>query len=279
MEKVSCNKVEEWLPFNEKYIYLHDTNHTNKIYIHDNGGRPYCVCESEKDGRKTIDVYEAYQCDEKVYDEFKYVLIMTCYYENIFYGKDPVYDREKSEYVCTYNEENTGNTVLIHLKDNEYIYICRDIKYFKSISLIKRYVSPVGNNDVPYPYAIDIDNNYYMLENDSIITEYNTENQEMRSEKQQKFYQWKKDNETLNIYDYEDYEEDCNYLGNFDLEKIYDYMYRCDDKDDVNGEKLNWESELDYFSDTPYDTHDVDEETTNVIFFKQHYDDIVRENE
>uniref|UniRef100_A0A6C0C961 Uncharacterized protein n=1 Tax=viral metagenome TaxID=1070528 RepID=A0A6C0C961_9ZZZZ len=49
------------------------------------------------------------------------------------------------------------------MKDNEYIYIGSEIFSFNTIDKIIDYVSPVGNNDVPYPYAIDNNGNYYLL--------------------------------------------------------------------------------------------------------------------
>ena len=59
-----------------------------------------------------------------------------------------------------------GNSLLLDMGDNEYIYFGSTHFTFKSRSAITEYVSPVGNNDVPYPYAVDEDDNVYlMLEN------------------------------------------------------------------------------------------------------------------
>ena len=40
---------------------------------------------------------------------------------------------------------------------------------FKSLAPIIYYNSPVGNNDVPYPYAIDKENNTYLLTDDFVL--------------------------------------------------------------------------------------------------------------
>jgi len=58
-----------------------------------------------------------------------------------------------------------GNTVLIELPDNKYVYIGG--RHIKQFSLIKgdrilRYESPLGNNDVSYPFAIGREYVYYM---------------------------------------------------------------------------------------------------------------------
>lgn len=46
---------------------------------------------------------------------------------------------------------------------NFYVYIGSEIFSFKTDSKIIDYVSPVGNNDVPYPYAIDANDYYYLM--------------------------------------------------------------------------------------------------------------------
>jgi hypothetical protein len=40
------------------------------------------------------------------------------------------------------------------------------------LSKIIKYVSPVGNNDVPYPYGIDKNNNFYLLTADVILQDF-----------------------------------------------------------------------------------------------------------
>jgi hypothetical protein len=56
-----------------------------------------------------------------------------------------------------------GNTILFDVGNNEYIFINRNIESFKSKAKIVKYVYPVGNRGVPYPYAIDEKGNYYLL--------------------------------------------------------------------------------------------------------------------
>ena len=49
------------------------------------------------------------------------------------------------------------------MKDDEYVFIGDNIYKFRSYAEIVKYVSPIGNNDVPYPYAIDKLGNYYLM--------------------------------------------------------------------------------------------------------------------
>ena len=37
------------------------------------------------------------------------------------------------------------------------------ISFFESLSPIVKFVSPVGNSSVPYPFAVDKNRNYYLL--------------------------------------------------------------------------------------------------------------------
>ena len=49
------------------------------------------------------------------------------------------------------------------------MYIGNSIKSFKSNTKIKDYVSPVGNSDIPYPYAVDENDDYYLMIEDVIV--------------------------------------------------------------------------------------------------------------
>lgn len=135
--------------------------------IHDNGGRPYSV---EVKGNN-VNVYK------NIYSE-------KCYSsdENEDYASDDEYDL-KLEFLKSFETKNVfigednksfdtdfrGNTILLDMGDNSYVYIQRDISEFKSLSKIVSYFSPIGNSDVPYPYAIDELGNYYLLSENVIL--------------------------------------------------------------------------------------------------------------
>jgi hypothetical protein len=147
---------------------------TNIYYIHDNGGRPYKV---EIDNNKTIlNVFDNYE-DSKTYKKNIY----SSKYSNIWVGKSPKI--EMTEYSGGYGKKFDGNTILIEIGNLQYVYIGEQILSFKSISPIKKYISPVGNNDVPYPYAIDSEGYMYLLiENVIVHPNQKTENLFKKSE-------------------------------------------------------------------------------------------------
>lgn len=118
-----------------------------KVYtIHDNGNEPFKV-KILKDTH-TIKIFELSDSKQNIYKLFKTIKS----YQNIFIGKDPMY------------KNYTGNSILIELLDNLYMYIGSEIYTFKTDEKITKYFSPVGNSDVPYPYAISKNYVYLMIE-------------------------------------------------------------------------------------------------------------------
>lgn len=78
-------------------------------------------------------------------------------FENIFIGKDPL------------DSWGDGNCILVHVKNFTYISIGESIYEFQSKDKIIRFESPVGNNDVPYPWAADNSDNVYLLLEKKVI--------------------------------------------------------------------------------------------------------------
>lgn len=111
--------------------------------IHDNGSRPFEVIV---DGKKVV----VNKADETGHYIINVLEIKKC--KQIFIGKDPVYPN--------FN----GNSILVETKRKEYTYIGPNIYTFKTTDDITGYESPVGNSDVPYPYAIGMENTYLMIE-------------------------------------------------------------------------------------------------------------------
>jgi len=68
-----------------------------------------------------------------------------------------------------YGKEYDGNSFLIHIKDERYVFIGDKIFTFASYAPINEFVSPVGHNDVPYPHAIDTAGNIYLMIENKII--------------------------------------------------------------------------------------------------------------
>lgn len=149
-----------------RWIPIHETRKAKgvKSYeIHDNGGRPFVV--EVNPSKKVVDVF----LNEFIEDSDKYTkgkLILHTAYSNIFIGEDktPEYKYKTSEM------KNKGNTILLQVSGSKYIYIGESIKSFETHGgeKINKYYSPIGNSDVPYPYAIGETHTYFMLDMETI---------------------------------------------------------------------------------------------------------------
>jgi hypothetical protein len=118
--------------------------------IHDNGARPFLVTFDDK----TIIVKEIYgenNCKWKPILKFKD-------YKKIFVGKDIRFNNADNNYPFD------GNTILINLVDNKYIYIGYEIYEFEINDTIVDYISPLYGSDVAYPFAIGTTYTYLLSE-------------------------------------------------------------------------------------------------------------------
>jgi hypothetical protein len=117
--------------------------------IHDNRGRPFkaIIGSSSVEVKKkhcTKEDPEGEYIDFKKWDNGNV--------EKIWVGVDTC-DREWSK----------GNSVLFRTSKNEYVMIGSVIYSFSSLHEIVEFHSAVGRNDVPYPWALDSENNAYLL--------------------------------------------------------------------------------------------------------------------
>jgi len=56
-----------------------------------------------------------------------------------------------------------GNSILLRIAELEYVFIGHTIFSFHALARITKYSSPVGNSDVPYPWAEDRDGHVYLM--------------------------------------------------------------------------------------------------------------------
>lgn len=131
-----------------------------KTYVtHDNGERPFTV---EICG-KTVTIHS---------NNGKHVPL-TVISKKTFVGHSPVNDM--TLFSGGYGPNFKGNSILLELGPYIYLYVGQDVTIFSTYYPIKKYVSPVGNNDVPYPYAIDeIGNIYLIVENVVLLSSSST---------------------------------------------------------------------------------------------------------
>ena len=109
-----------------------------KFYdVIDNGRRPYRVYI---DG-STVSIYK-----DPSYD----ILIKKISVKKVYLGKG------KSSAV--------GNSILLHVSGNKYVYIGHEIYEFQLEDTVDFYFSLIGNSDVPYPVLLGTEYVYFMLD-------------------------------------------------------------------------------------------------------------------
>lgn len=128
--------------------------------IHDNHGRPFRVDINR--GKQTN-----YVC---IYNNETDAVIGEYTPEEIFIGQSPL--NAMTEFSGGHGSDFDGNSILLRVSGLRYIYIGCEIYEFNARAPITKYVSPVGNNDVPYPHAQDISGNIYLMLENVVMTMY-----------------------------------------------------------------------------------------------------------
>ncbi len=150
--KRGCTKVpmsfqvlrgEEVLWCQEHYEFsqfYHDALHT--YCTHHNGDRPFRV----RVGYTTAYIYKNAFSRDNIHDRSP-----VRSYKNIvrvFIGDS--YGKEK------------GNTILLEIEPQHYVYIGENIHSFKTENVIEEYYSYLGSNDVPHPVAVGTKYVYFL---------------------------------------------------------------------------------------------------------------------
>jgi hypothetical protein len=132
-------------------------------FTHFNGGRP-CLVYIKNKNVAIYNIPENVMIDNQMFNEnnckWMYINLVKKYkVKEVFIGKSPLISMTK--YSGGYGKYFDGNTILLELKNKNFIYIQDDIQKIKINDKIKKYYSFVGNNDVPYPMAIGEKNVYF----------------------------------------------------------------------------------------------------------------------
>lgn len=154
---------------NENHFFLsvdYLMQYKETYQIHDNGGRPFQVSVSDNGKKVIVSARYGYN-NENIYTEF-----VTYHPKKIFIGVSP--RNQMTESGRGYGEQFDGNSILLYMGQRNYIFIGSTIFMFQSKCQIDRFLSPVWNDDVPYPYAIDQRGNVYLF-NHSVILEQSDE--------------------------------------------------------------------------------------------------------
>ena len=167
-EKKSVKHDTKLLTNNELYKKIKEKFKDYKSYfIHNNYDKPFLVYIKNNDVhiyKKSNTYYEKNSKSSKIIDNKSiYIEFVKSYnYKKIFIGKSP--KCESTIFSKGYGSKFDGNSILLQIDTNKYVFIGVDIYEFKIDDTINEYYSPVGNNDVPYPVALGSKNNYFMLD-------------------------------------------------------------------------------------------------------------------
>lgn len=139
--------------------WVHHGVGKNIYFVEDNGARPFMV----KIDKSVVEVwrfnYKRTEEDKKnnpervpIYD--KLIKSFTDY-KKVYVGKSTSGE---------YEDDFEGNSILIKLEPQKYIYIGWIIYSFTTNDEIHTFVSDMGNSGVSYPYGIGSKNTYFLIE-------------------------------------------------------------------------------------------------------------------
>lgn len=136
----------------------------HKYETHDNGGRPFIV---EDYGGRVVVYKQEYNFNIDAYDAPEQLFEKS--YKEIFVG-----DKPKWQEPLNWRTGFKGNSILLKLSAGKYMFIGHEIYEFDAEKgdEIESYFSEVGNNDVPYPFAIGKTHVYIMLDHEAIPKDY-----------------------------------------------------------------------------------------------------------
>lgn len=187
-------------------------------YSHDNGGRPFKI-ELDRLNRR-CQVYKALKQENLANDEeYPETPIQTFSFKKVFVGQSP--RTKKTEFSGGFGPKFDGNSMILQIKGGkggeagEYVFIGDKIFSFHSDEIVM-FSSPVGNNDVPYPFATTKSGNTHIfLEGKSL----------------------------KNLKDLHKVEKILNEFSNGKAEDPYDYYYLLDGKSKLATFKKFWRAE------------------------------------
>jgi len=174
--KLSAEYIKEFVFDKTKTLLSHDnliyeeiksTHKGQKTYFtHDNGGRPFLVYVNEKDNE--VDIYKIPKSTHYIEPDYgnikNYFIQLVASYKTleVFVGKSSL--NPMTQFSGSHGDNFDGNSILLKLRNNRYVFIGTEIYEFTTDDEIKIYHSPVGNSDVAYPFAIGEENVYFMLD-------------------------------------------------------------------------------------------------------------------
>ena len=129
-------------------------------FVHDNGGKPFKVCNYNDNSISVfINQHELKigDYDEEI-DRVENKTFTTDRESEVWklwksFSYQKIWIPKYTDQYITDKKSGLGNSILIEIADNKYIYIGHKILEFSTKIPILDYQSPIGNSDSPYPYA------------------------------------------------------------------------------------------------------------------------------
>ena len=152
---------------NELYPKIKKKHIGDKHYFtHWNGGKPFCIYIKNKEVYiyqvpENVIVDDSFISNNENENLWMYVnLVKKFNFKKVFIGESP------KNYT---DQKYSGNTILLKIKNKEYIYIDKCIYFLKYENEIIDFVSPIEVSDIPFPYAVDKDYNYLLMNQEVIF--------------------------------------------------------------------------------------------------------------
>ncbi len=123
--------------------------------IIDNYNRPFIAVVNPT----KVTIYLGQQSDATPDYYYKDKEILSTSYLKVFIGDNDLKDKHYAK-----KGDFPGNSILIKVSPKKYIYVGDQIYSFTTDDTITSYYSPLGNNQVPYPYAVGEKSVYFMLD-------------------------------------------------------------------------------------------------------------------
>lgn len=140
----------------------------NMYQTHDNGARPFRVFVDEKDKVAVITLITPTEFANECYP---FVVNKRFPFQKVWIGKSPL--NEMTEFSRGHGPKFDGNSILFYLGEHEkshtYMFVGDSIKVFRTEIPIHSFESPVGNSDVPYPFATSRDGKTYYLFAENVV--------------------------------------------------------------------------------------------------------------
>jgi len=154
---------------NKKRKTAYSVMPVDTYFTHDNGGRPFRV---EIRDEKEVALFQRDQVASRDTDENIYESDPSRVWSNVakvWVGKSPI--TPMTSYSGGHGPRFDGNSLLLELTSGDCVFVGEAVKQFRPQAPIVKYVSEVGNNDVPYPLAVDQDGRRYLMTENVILTQ------------------------------------------------------------------------------------------------------------